>query len=312
MNKKNLKDIPASIRQRLHNLSRIREVDFQQVILAYGLERFLYRLSRSAHAKKYILKGALLFTLRGLPDSRPTSDIDLLGYGDSDPGALTRVFREVCLVPGGDDGVAFDPESVASVPIRGALDYGGVRTTLRGELSGARLTVQVDVGFGDMVFPAPQSALYPTMLDLPAPRLRVYPWETQIAEKLHAMVNLGIANSRMKDFYDLWIIAQQFDFDCAVLAESIGKTFKCRQTPLPLTAPFALTSEFWDDIQKKKEWAAFLKRTKLKAPASLGEVTEVLADFLLTPLRILVNKTSIVSIWKGGGPWRKKKYGTSQ
>jgi hypothetical protein len=287
-------------------LSRTREVDFQQVILAFGLERFLYRLSRSVHAKKFILKGALLFTLRGLPESRPTSDIDLLGYGDSDPDVLARIFREICLVPGGDDGVVFDPQSVTAVPIRGVMDYGGVRTTLRGGLSGARLMVQVDVGFGDMVFPAPEYALYPTLLDLPAPRLRVYPWETQIAEKLQAMVKLGIANSRMKDFYDLWIIAHQFDFDCVVLAESIEKTFRRRQTPLPLTAPFALTPEFWDDNHKKKEWMAFLKRTKLRAPDSLGEVAEFLAVFLLPPLRALMKKNGLDQEWKGGGPWRRE------
>jgi hypothetical protein len=311
MNKKEVKNIPASIRQKLYNLSKCREVDFNLVLVNFGLERILYRLTRSRHAKDFILKGALLFTLQGISGSRPTRDMDLLGVGRgaTTTAAIAGIFRDVCREPSADDGIVFDPESVKTETIREEMEYGGVRTTLRGELDGARIALQIDVGFGDSVFPAAEIADYPTLLDLPAPRIRIYPWESVIAEKFQAMVNLGIANSRMKDFYDIWTIAQRFDFSGMVLAEAIEKTFKRRKTPLPQAAPIALTRDFGDDAQKKKEWNGFLKRTKLKAPENLTEVIGYVASFIMPLLQALVEKRRFDNQWSKGGPWRDVKKG---
>jgi predicted nucleotidyltransferase component of viral defense system len=186
---------PASVRARLLNLAKKSGTDFNLMLVRFALERFLFRLSASGHADRFVLKGALLFTLWYALPHRATRDADLLGYGPSDNDSVAAAFRSVCQVDV-DDGIVFDPASVRVAEIRKDARYAGVRATMHAELAGARCVVQVDVGFGDVITPAPKKASYPVLLDdLPAPRLRTYPVETVIAEKLHAIAVLGMASS---------------------------------------------------------------------------------------------------------------------
>ena len=200
------KNTAVSVRDRLLKLARQRGEDFQLILTRYGLERILYRLSQSEHCNQFILKGAMLFSLWSTETHRPTRDVDLLGFGESDEATLQQIFSDLCRVPVEDDGLLFLADSIRVESIRDATEYGGVRVTLLGYLADARIPVQADIGFGDVVTPEPEQIEYPTLLEYPAPSLRAYPRETVVAEKYQALVNLGIANSRMKDFYDLWIM----------------------------------------------------------------------------------------------------------
>ena len=262
-----VKNLAASVRQRLLNVAKARGDEFDLVLARYALERLLYRMSVSPHGERFLLKGALLFMVWGVDDHRPTRDADLLGVGDSDPDAVAAVFREICKV-GCEDGIAFDAGSVAAAPIAEEKVYTGVRVTLRAGLDGARIPVQVDVGFGDAVTPGPQAVDYPVLLDAPAPKLRAYPVETVIAEKLHAMTVLGMNNSRMKDFYDLKAIGARFAPDRETLARAIAATFERRKTDLPEGLPLALGAKFGGDEEKQRQWAAFLRRNRLDEKAN--------------------------------------------
>jgi hypothetical protein len=199
-----LKDVAASVRQRLLNLSRERGEDFQLTLIYYALERLLYRLSRSAARERFVLKGAMLFSVWSGAPHRATRDLDLLGKGPNDVGVLVKDFQEICWTPVEDDGLKFLAESVTGEEIRDGKEYEGVRLSFEARLGVARIPIQVDIGFGDVVLPKPVSLEYPTLLDFPAPRLLAYPRETVIAERFQSMVELGIANSRTKDFFDLW------------------------------------------------------------------------------------------------------------
>jgi predicted nucleotidyltransferase component of viral defense system len=226
------KNPAASARDRLLVLARERGEDFQLLLTRYGLERLLYRLTHSPHYDRFVLKGAMLFILWSGNPHRPTRDVDFLGSGDSNEAALLKVFRDLCAMPDQEDGVTFDPETVRIAPIRDDTEYGGMRVTLTGRLAGARIPIQADIGFGDAVTPKAVEMEYPTLLGGPAPRLWTYPRETVIAEKYQALVSLGMANSRMKDFYDLWVMARDFDFQGESLATAIGNTFARRRTEL--------------------------------------------------------------------------------
>jgi predicted nucleotidyltransferase component of viral defense system len=274
------KNLAASVRQRLLDLAKRRGEDFGFVLLRYGLERLLYRLGRSRHADRFVLKGAMLFPLWSGSSHRATRDIDLLGYGSPDLSRLEEVFREIADMPG-DDGIEYLAGTVRAVPIREDAIYDGIRVTLEAELAVARLPIQVDVGFGDAVTPAPREADYPTLLAMPAPHLRVYPREPVIAEKLHAMVDLGVANSRMKDFYDVWFLSKSFEFEGAMLLSAVRATFTRRGTDVPTTAPVALTATFAQDAGKRMQWTAFAKRGRLlTSPTALEEVVERIGAFL--------------------------------
>jgi hypothetical protein len=241
------------------------------------MERVLYRLSRSPHADSFVLKGALLFRVWDVPDSRATRDIDFLAFLDNSPERIASIFREVCALDD-DDGLIFDPHSVAARKIKEDADYEGVRVRFFGLLGKARITMQVDLGFGDKVHPDVVQAQYPVILDLPAPSLRMYPPETVIAEKAEAMVHLGNLNSRMKDFYDIWRLSRQFEFDDAVLGEAIRQTFENRGTEL---MPFnELQAELLENKTLDKQWAAFLSKSGVPGPESFQEVLDQLAAFL--------------------------------
>ncbi|MBI2805509.1 MAG: nucleotidyl transferase AbiEii/AbiGii toxin family protein [Planctomycetes bacterium] len=268
------------------------------------MERLLYRLASSKHASRFVLKGALMFRVWNAPATRPTRDIDLLGRMDSKVTAVVPVFKDVCNQPVEPDGLIFHADSVAGQAIKEDADYAGVRVTLRATLHNSRIAMQIDIGFGDVLTPAAVAADYPTILDLPAPRLKGYSRETVVAEKFEAMVKLGLVNSRMKDFYDIWLLSQHFDFDGSVLSNAITRTLAHRKTQI-LAAPTALTPVFGDDGQKQTQWRAFLRKTRLTdAPTALPDVIAVLAPFLLPMAQAIVDGQAFNHTRKARGPWK--------
>ncbi len=295
------KDMAASVRARLLLLAKQRGEDFQLVLTRYAGERLLYRLSQSKYEKQFVLKGASLFTLwKGQPH-RATRDIDLLGFGDPSEEHLYSVFKKVLSAESVDDGIHFDLDSMTVGPIRIDLAYGGIRATLDAYVSKARIRVQVDVGFGDAVTPDAEIVEFPTLLDFPAPTLRAYPRETVVAEKLEAMVKLGMANSRMKDFYDIVFLSESFSFDGDMLAKAIAATFDRRQTPRPTKHPVALTSEFVADPSKNTQWNAFIRKTGAQPMGDFLSVIETITRFVYAPL---TTQGSFPQHWSPGGPWK--------
>ena len=271
------RNLAASIRARLKQRADATKQDFNLILTHYGLERLLYRLSISPHAGNYLLKGALLFSLWYDQPHRPTRDADLLGFGPDDIDTAVAAFREICALEV-EDGIAFDPASIKGSIIRKDAGYGGVRIDLLGKLDGARITLQVDIGFGDAVTPAPESVSYPVLLDdLPAPQLRSYPKYTVVAEKFHAVCLLGMANTRMKDYFDLWVLLTEGTLESAGLRRAVEATFARRQLAVPDTVPTGLSDAFSQDAVKQAQWAAFLKKNRLHA-LDLIEVVSLLRD----------------------------------
>lgn len=294
----------ASVRARLLNRARASGQDFNLVLTRYALERLLYRLSVSPYASQFLLKGALLFDLWFDLPHRPTRDADLLGFGPAELPLLEQTFRDIAAIAA-DDGMAFQPETVRADEIRKDANYAGIRVTLLGLLEGARCAMQIDIGFGDAVTPAPESIDYPALLpEFAAPRLRAYPRYTVVAEKLEALTSLGIANSRMKDYFDLWILARHTAFDGGLLRSAIRATFERRRTALPAGAPFGLADEFVQDAQKQTQWRAFLKKSRLEE-ADLAAVVTSLREFLLPVMTAAVTDIDDVQHWPPGGPWRR-------
>jgi predicted nucleotidyltransferase component of viral defense system len=301
------RNIAASVRQRLLNASRTRREDFQVTLTRYALERLLYRLSKSTHRDQFVIKGAMLFSAWNEVPHRPTRDLDLLSFGASDISRLEEMFREIVNTNVEPDGLEFFAESVRGVRIKEDQEYEGVRLSIQARLEQARLSLQIDVGFGDAVTPAPEEIEYPTLLaDSPVPRLRAYSRYSVVAEKFQAMVMLGIANTRMKDFFDVWTLARSFDFDGRVLCQAMKVTFKRRETEVPSTAPLALTQEFYGDRTKQSQWGAFLKRSQLAAQSTtLDEVATVLRDFLLPPASAVVEgKPTFDARWTPATGWQ--------
>ena len=258
-------NLAASVRARLLNIAKADKTDFNQILVRYALERFLYRLSQSAHAERFLLKGAMLFNLWYAMAHRPTRDADLLGFGPSDLDSIGQTFRDIASVVA-DDGIVFDPASVSVQEIRKAAGYAGARVIVSAELARARCKTQIDIGFGDAVTPGPVEAVYPVLLaDFPAPHLRTYPVYTVIAEKLHAIEMLGMTNSRLKDYCDLSVLLEREDLDPAILAKAIAATFTRRGTALPAELPIGLTDEFANDASRQTLWTAFLRKNELTA-----------------------------------------------
>jgi hypothetical protein len=265
----------ASVRARLKQHTDASQQDFNLTLTRYGLERLLYRLSISEHAPNFLLKGALLFGLWYGQPHRPTRDADLLGFGADDVPTLVGVFQSICGIAV-DDGIVFDPASAAGTPIRKDAGYGGVRIDLRATLDSARLSLQIDIGFGDAVTPAAQAVTYPTLLpDVPAATLRTYPKATVVAEKIHAVTVLGMANTRLKDFFDLWVLLQDITLNDAELLRAIEATFARRQTALPRAWPIGLSYSFAKDAAKQLQWRAFLKKNKLDSMDLTDVVTAI-------------------------------------
>lgn len=293
-----------SIRARLTNQAKANHRPFQEVLQHYGLERLLYRLAQSQHRGRFLLKGALLLNAWNAPVSRPTRDIDLLGYAENDVAVMEAMFREICDVDVVDDGLRFDAKTLVGRRIKEDADYQGVRLTFVAFLEKARIPMQIDIGFGDVVSPSPDERDYPTLLDLPAPHLRMYPRETVIAEKFEAMVQLGTLNTRMKDFFDIWLLASQFSFTGPELAQAIQKTFANRGTQLDAN-PIALTPGFTAAEGTQKQWTAFLKRSQLdNAPKALDDARERLRSFVLPPTTALLAAQDFSASWSAPGPWQ--------
>ena len=300
-------NIGHSVFNRLLNHARAGKEDFNLLLFRYGIERLLYRLSISSYADKFILKGASLFLVWKGQHYRVTKDADLLGLGPADAEHITGIFKELCeTVPNESDGIKFMPDTVRALPIREAQAYDGIRVTVMGILHQARIPLQIDIGFGDAVTPEPERITFPTLLDTPPPQLLAYPRYTMVAEKFEAMVRLGVANSRMKDFYDVWLMSRLFEFNGRTLCDAILNTFKRRSTPLPFGLPMPFTDEFRKDAQKQIQWQAFVRKSKPEdVPGDLDAVIDHVAAFLMPVLEAIRRDEPVGFYWPHGGPWRQ-------
>ncbi len=291
------RNVSASVRQRLLNRARTKRRPFNELLQYFAMERFLYRLSRSAHADRFVLKWALMLRVW----RSPTMDIDLLGRSGKAETNLVAQVRDILAVDVEPDGLVFDPGSIRTERITEGTEYEGLRIRFPGVLGTARVHMQVDVGFGDVVYPPPEMAEVPTMLDFPAARLLCYSRESAIAEKLEAIVKLGVLNSRMKDFYDIWLLSRQFDFDGPNLVEAVRLTLERRGTSLPVEIE-AFTEPFI--ASKQIQWTAF--RTRLRqddVPASFGEIVTSISVFLMPVVAALTSGQSGPTRWTTPGTW---------
>jgi predicted nucleotidyltransferase component of viral defense system len=300
---RNPESITASVRQRLLNEARATGRPFNELLQYFAMERFLYRLSKSPHGERFVLKGALMFPAWDVSLTRPTKDIDLLGHVANDIERIVAVAKEVCGQDVEPDGLDFDQKSVRGERIAEEAEYEGVRVGFHGTLGTASIAMQLDVGFGDVVVPGPVTLDYPTILDLPAPRIRGYTRESVIAEKFHTMVRRGLLNSRMRDFFDVWALSRRFDFDGDVLAASIRETFARRNLEVA-PRPVALTGEFAADTAKATQWRGFLRRSRLEgAPDELVDVVVSIATFLGPVAEVLHEGGEFKARWRAPGPW---------
>lgn len=307
MTRRNVANMAHSVHQRLLAQARKTGRPFNELLQHYAIERFLYRLGRSRHCEKLLLKGALLLRVWSIPMARPTMDIDMLGRTAGLPDALIAILRDCMEVEVEDDGMRFDPASITAEVITQDADYQGWRLRFAGALGNARVPMQIDVGIGDIVVPSPIWIEYPALLGQPAPRLLAYTPESAIAEKYQAMVALDKANSRMKDFHDIWTLARNLDFDGATLSAAIQKTFDWRKTPIPEDVPLALTPEFFEDKAKQTQWRAFLRRGQMADnEVELSGVVKLLLDFLMPPTDALRRARPFKMRWVHGERWKPK------
>jgi len=299
-------NVPASIRQKLLNLARARNEEFGLILTKYGLERVLFRLSQSKYREVFILKGALLFELWTRERYRPTRDADFLATGENSPERFVQIFQDIAAVKVEEDGLHFDPKTVKAERIKEDADYEGVRVTFTAFLEKAQIPIQIDIAFGDTITPGPVPTQYPVLLDFPQPELLAYPRETVVSEKLEAMVKLGIANSRMKDFHDLYTLSTAFDFDGNTLADAVRATFAHRGTDLPAAGiPMAFTPEFYEDQNKLKQWNAFCNRNKSYIqPIEFKDIVARLASFLVPVIESILQQRTFASTWTPMSGWQ--------
>lgn len=294
----------AELRTALLRAGRARDEDFQVTLAHFAVERLIHRLSHTRHAESFILKGAMLLGVWTSAPHRATRDVDFLGFGSPAPEALADVFREIARTDSENDAVEFDSASVRAEEIREDARYDGVRVRLEAHFGGARIPVQVDIGFGDAVTPAAPWIEYPSLIGLPTGRIRGYTRESVVSEKLEAMISLGLLNSRMKDFYDVWLLARDFEFEGASLARAVQATFERRGTPLPEMIPPAFGESFTDASDKRQLWARFLERSAASEPhLSLATAVSVVRDFVWPVLDALREARPAPGYWPGGGPW---------
>lgn len=302
--KKEIKNIQASIRARLQNKAKETNRPFSEILQYYGMERFLYRVSRSKYMDKFILKGALMFTVWQVPERRTTLDIDFSARYDNQVTSIERMIKDVCKVSVAADGLIFDPQTIKGRKIRENVDYEGVRIKFTGFLERSRIAMQIDVAFGDVIYPKPRAIDYPVILDFPKPHLKGYPAESVVSEKFETMVKLGLLNSRMKDFYDIWLMMRRFDFNGSKLSEALKRTFDHRKTLLPKHRPL-FTEEIYDDKSDRQIlWKAFLKKGNIKhAPEKLSTTAREIEEFLSKPLDAIKKSQKFDERWKAPGPW---------
>ncbi|MFH1153231.1 MAG: nucleotidyl transferase AbiEii/AbiGii toxin family protein [Pseudomonadota bacterium] len=297
-----VKNVPASVRQRLLDRARTDRRPFNELLQYYAIERFLYRFSLSAHLNRFVLKGALMLRVWDSPEIRPTMDIDMLGITSNKESEIIKQVRDSIAVDVEPDGLFFDPDSIKSERITEDADYEGIRIRFQGSLEKGIIHMQIDIGFGDAIHPGPEMHELPTLLDFPAPRLNCYSRESAIAEKLEAMVKLGVLNSRMKDFYDIWLLARIFDFDGAILTEAIRQTFERRGTQLPSEIA-AFSDSFIDS--KQGQWTTFWKRINQEhVPKKLRDIVIGIKEFLSPAISYFPFEKSNPGKWKAPGPWK--------
>ena len=303
--KRDIKNIEASVKALLQNKARETNRPFAEVLQYYGMERFLYRFSRSKYTDRFVLKGALLFTVWQIPERRTTLDIDFLARYDNRVASIEVVMREVCNVSVDPDGLVFDSKNVQGHKIKEDADYEGVRVKFLGFLERSRIPMQIDVGFGDIVYPKTKVIDYPVILDFPKPHLKGYPPESVISEKFEAMVKLGLLNSRMKDFYDIWLMMRQFNFSGSNLAEALRRTFEHRKTDLPKECPLFAEEIYDEKSDRQTLWKAFLKKGDIKhAPEKLAITAKEIENFLVKPLNAVKKAHEFMGEWKAPGPWK--------
>lgn len=305
MNSDRKSNLAHSVFQKLLNKAKQSKEDFNLLLTRYGIERFLYRLSISDYRDSFILKGASLFLVWIGQNYRVTKDADLLGIEESNLSKISDMFRAICKIDlSNSDGVIYLPDSIKIQEIREDNVYGGVRITFLGTLYNARIPLQIDIGFGDSVIPRPEIVEYPTILDNPHPKMKAYTKYTLIAEKFETMVQLGIANSRMKDFYDIWVLSKMFDFDGKILSQAIQNTFKCRKTLFPKDIPFAFTPVFYNDMDKQKQWKAFIRKSKPKLSTdNIASVISHISKFLMPVLEGLKEDKVLENTWLSEQGW---------
>lgn len=299
-------NIPASIRERLHNLAKSSDQDFNYLLSEFATERFLYRLGVSAYKDRFVLKGARLMTVWSERSYRATRDLDLLGFVDASPVSVEEAVKVICGVTVEPDGIIFDESSIRISEIRHEQKYTGQRIKLNAYLNKARILLQIDVGFGDVVTPSATKAHYSTLLkDLSVPQIRIYTRETVVAEKLHAMVLLGIRNTRLKDFFDIATLASEFEFQGLVLVTAIRATFERRDTALPVELPMSLFDEFSKSTGAQSQWKSFLARSDIaESPFwELSVVQGVIRTFLLEPVVAARNGLVFEKVWKSEKGW---------
>jgi hypothetical protein len=297
-------NVSASVRARLLKASKERREDFTLTLMNYAAERFLYRLSRSRYREQFVLKGAMLFAIRIGEQYRPTRDLDLLGMGEATEAAIDTAVRQIAATKVDDDGLVFDVGTLEVHPIREDNRYGGLRAVIQARLAEARIHVQIDVGFGDAITPAATELDFPTLLgDMPSPNVLAYPTETIVAEKTEAMVDLGISNSRMKDFTDVAMAARRVTFDGDVLVAALRATFRRRSTPLPDADIVGLSDRFVQDASAQANWKAFATRNHPRDFESLAQVVSELRRFLHDPLEHARSGELFTAKWNPGGPW---------
>ncbi len=293
-----MKNYPASVRAKLIDLSKEKKVDHTGLLIRYATDRLLYRISKSEFHSKFVLKGSLLFSVWNQDLHRPTKDADLLGFGDNGDKQILHDFQKICSIEIEEDGLTFDVNSLKIESIREEEEYDGKRVKLFAFLDGAKIPVQIDIGYGDVVTPEVIDVELPSLIELPATKLQAYPRETVVAEKTEALVKLGIANSRMKDFYDLKWLSDHYDFDGALLSKAIAATFERRRTNLPTDIPVGLSDEFFSDNNKQTQWNAF-SRKLYSTPESFVNVGKRLKAFILPPLL----ESKFDQKWEPGTEW---------
>jgi predicted nucleotidyltransferase component of viral defense system len=304
---KPLKNMAASVLQRLLDKSRKTGEPYQFLVERYALERMLYRLGCSDHAARFILKGGLLMSVWMDQPYRSTRDADVLAFGESAPENLVSVFGELCSLEVENDGLAFQKDSIAHSPIKEEQEYGGTRLKLKAQLGTYEVDMQFDIGFGDAVTPEAQRHEYPPILpNFPAPRLRIYPKETVIAEKFDTIVQRQLGNSRMKDYYDIFFLQGTFSFDGELLAQALTNTFNRRGTALPDELPLGLTSAFFIDAAKINQWQAFVRKNPLQVSQySLEDIVNALQKFLMPPAKAAAQKQAWKASWSPQKGWIK-------
>jgi predicted nucleotidyltransferase component of viral defense system len=297
------RDLSASVRQRLLNQSRAQGRPFQELLQYFAMERFLYRLAKSPFSDRFVLKGALLLTAWNAPLSRPTMDIDLAGRTSNELDHIAELMRAVCEAVTAPDGIEFNRASIEVSRIKEEADYEGIRVRFHAILARARIPMQIDIGFGDVIVPGPAEIEYPTLLDFPAPVLLAYPRETVIAEKLEALTALGMLNSRMKDYYDLALLSRMYSFEAEHVIEAIVSTFRHRRTRIE-AEPTGLTAAFSADPARAIQWRAFVKRSRFsEQPRDLEILVAEVRRFAFPLLGAAAAERPFKSRWQAGGPW---------